>query len=147
MSKKSTTEKTVFEAAAPFEFGVNALKSGFEKSMSAFAGAETAAKDNIEAGIESAMIAGAGIQTLNTEAYAFAQKSVEDAITVTKSLFGAKSLIEAFQIQADFAKTSYFANLKQAARYNELLTSTTKDSFAPLQSRADAVTKLVPTFG
>ena len=143
MSKKSTIESP----AASLAFGADALKSGFEQARTAFGQAETATKDNIEASIESAMIAGAGIQTLNTEAYAFAQKSVEDAITVTKSLFGAKSLIEAFQIQADFAKTSYFANLKQVARYNELLTSTTKDSFAPLQSRADAVTKMAPTFG
>src|SRR4051812_10247228 len=90
MSKKSTVE-----AAAPFEFGAAAIKSGFEKSMSAFAGAETAAKDNIEAGIESAMIAGAGIQTLSTESYAFAQKSVEDAISATKSIFAAKSPMEA----------------------------------------------------
>ena len=134
MSKKSTSTVTEF----PAFFGADAFKAGFEKAQSAFAGAETAAKDNLEAGIESVMIAGEGFQAINSEAYAFAKKSAEESIAITKDLFAAKSPLEAFQIQAEFAKAQYFGFLRQAARFNELLTSTGKDSFAPLQTRADA---------
>jgi phasin family protein len=135
MSKKSTST-TEFPA---FIFGADAFKAGFEKLQSAFAGAENAAKDNLEAGIESAVIAGQGLQAINSEAYAFARKSVEEGVAVTRDLFAAKSPLEAFQIQAEFAKAQYFGFLRQAARFNELLTNTGKDSFAPLQTRADAL--------
>ena len=46
---------------------------------------------------------------------------------------GSKSVHEAFEFQTDFAKSAFESYVAELTKFSELVTATTKDTFAPLQ--------------
>ena len=91
-------------------------------------------KDTAEAVIKSATVAGKGIETINSEIYAYSKQSIEDSIAASKAVMGSKSVHEAFEFQTDFAKSAFEAYVGELTKFSELVTATTKDSFAPLRA-------------
>ena len=70
---------------------------------------------------------------------------MEDSIAAGKAILGAKSVHEAIEIQTDFAKTAFENYVAELTKFNKLFTAPPKDSFAPLQGRAQAWVDLVQT--
>ena len=88
--------------------------------------------------MKSATVAGKGVESINSEIYAYSKSSLEESITVTKAIMGSKSLHEAFEYQSDFAKSAFESYIAEMTKFGELFTATTKSSFARLQGRAES---------
>ena len=145
----SKTKTAADKAAATAEYaianGAEAFKAGFEKAIKNYDAVLGYGKDTAEAVMKSATVAGKGVETLNSEIYAYSKQSLEDSITATKAIMGSKSLHEAFEYQSDFAKSAFESYISEVTKFGELFTATTKDSFAPLQGRAEAWLDVVQT--
>jgi phasin family protein len=144
MSKtKSTAEKVKKTPEANFYTGADALKTGFEKTTKIFESANEFGKDTIEAYVEAATIAGKGVQSLNSEAVAYSKQAMEEFAAATKALKGSKSIHEAIELQTGFVKNAFAAYVAQVTNYNENAIAIAKESYAPLQVRAEAFTSLM----
>ena len=144
MSKtKTAADKTSASAEATFLNGAEALKAGFEKTVKSYDTVLSYGKDTVEAYMKSATVAGKGIETINSELYAYSKDAIEDSIAASKAILGSKSVHEAFELQTDFAKSAFESYVSQLTKFSELYTSTTKDTFAPLQGRVQAWVEVV----
>jgi phasin family protein len=141
MAKFKTTEKTI-DATENMEFaaknGAEALKSGFEKAVKNYDHFVGFGKETVEAYVKAANVAGKGAETLHNEIFAFSKQSFENTIAQTKALMATKSVHEAMELQSDFAKTAFDGYVSKMTQLSELVVSTTKDSFAPIQGRVQA---------
>ena len=132
------SEKASATAETAFKSGADAFKAGFEKAVSGYDTALGFGKENAEAVLKSATVAGKGAETIHNEFYAYSKQSIEDTIAASKAILGSKSVHEAFELQTDFAKSAFETYVGQLTKFGELFTATTKDSFAPLQGRVQA---------
>ena len=118
--------------------GSEALKTGFEKAAKNYDQFLSYGRDTVEAYMKAANAAGKGVETLHTEFYSFSKQSVEDSIAATKALMGTKSIHEAFELQTDFAKSAFDSYVSQMTKLSEIMLSSAKDTFQPLQGRVQA---------
>ena len=146
MTKAETAAGNGFKTAEiNFNAGTDAIKAGFDKAVKNYDLVLGYGKDTAEAVMKSATVAGKGVETLTGEAYAYSRQSLEDSITATKAVLGAKSLHEAFEYQGDHAKAAFESYVGELTRFGTLFTATAKDSFAPLQGRVEAWLDVVQT--
>ena len=144
MSKtKAASEKISTSAETTFLNGAEALKSGFEKAVKNYDTVLSYGKDTAEAYMKSATLAGKGIESINSELYSYSKDAIEESIAAGKAILGSKSVHEAFELQTDFAKSAFESYVSQLTKFSELFTSTTKDTFAPLQGRYQAWVEVV----
>lgn len=142
---KTAGEKATATAEFAMANGADAIKAGFEKAVKGYEAALGFGKDTAEACAKSASVAGKGVESFNNEIYAYSKQSIEDTIAATKAIMGAKSVHEAFEFQTDFAKTAFENYVGELSKVGELVSATTKESFAPLQGRVQAWLEVVQT--
>lgn len=118
--------------------GSEAFKTGFEKVAKNYDNFLTYGRDTVEAYMKAANAAGKGVETLQSEIYSFSKQSVEDSIAATKAVLGSKSIHEAFELQSDFAKSAFDSYVGQMTKFSEIMLSTAKDAFEPIQGRVQA---------
>jgi phasin family protein len=146
MSKTRTAgEKTAETAEFATANGADTIKVGFEKAVKGYEAALGFSKDTAEAYAKSATIAGKGVESFGNEIYAYSKQSIEDSIAAAKAVMGAKSVHEAFEFQTDFAKTAFENYVGELSKVGELVSTTSKESFAPLQGRVQAWLDMVQT--
>jgi len=88
----TTAKKTAKDTIETMTTASNeALKDGFEKSMTAVNEFSAFHKDSVDAVIASSTTAAKSIEELNAANLAFAKKTMEDGMTAAKSMAGAKS--------------------------------------------------------
>ena len=119
-----------------------AVKEGFEKAMKALEDARSFNKETVDAVIESATVAGKGMEAVNASAIAYAKNSVNESVAATKAVSSAKSLQEVFEIQSDFVKASFEAYMAEMTKSSELIAGTFKDSVKPLNERLTATVEV-----
>lgn len=119
--------------------GAHAMKEGLKKTAKVFEGAADIGKENFDAYIQSVTIAGEGFKTISTEISLYSKKVVEETTAATKAIMEAKSVHEAMEIQANFAKIAFSAYLGQMKLLSELMVGSMKDSLEPLQGRVAAM--------
>jgi len=142
---KSAGEKATATAETTLENGAAALKTGLEKALKNYDAVLGFGKETAEACMKSATVAGKGIESLNTEIYSYSKQSIEDSIAATKAVMGSKSVHEAFEFQTDFAKSAFESYVGELSKVSEMMTSATKDSYAPLKGRLQAWLDVVQT--
>jgi phasin family protein len=142
---KTAAEKVNATAESTFKTGAEAFKAGLEKAVAGYDSVVGYTKDTAEAYMKSATIAGKGIESINSELYSYSKGAVEESVTAGKALLASKSIREAFELQSDFAKSAFESYVEELTKFGELVTATTKDSFAPLQGRYQAWVDLVQT--
>ena len=146
MSKAETAAENAYTTAETnFNTGADALKAGFDKAIASYDNIVGYNKDTAEALIKSAAVAGKGAETLHNEIYAYAKQSMENSIAAGKAILGAKSVHEAIEVQTGFAKSAFENYVAELSKFNQLFTAAAKDSFAPLQNRAQAWVDTVQT--
>ncbi len=118
--------------------GAEAFKNGFEKAVKGYDQLFSFSRETVEAYLKAANVAGKGVESLQTELYAFSKQSVEDALATTKAVLSSKSVHEAVELQSDYAKTMFDTYVGQMNRLNEIVLSTTKEAFEPIQGRIQA---------
>lgn len=139
MSKAKTAgEKAATAAETALENGAAALKNGLDKALKGYDAILGYGKENAEALMKSATVAGKSIETINNEIYSFSKQSIEDSVAATKAVMGSKSMHEAFEFQTDFAKSAFESYVAELSKISELATNATKDTFAPFKGRMQA---------
>lgn len=116
----------------------DALKEGFEKSISAVNEASAFHKDTVDAVIESASVAGRSLEELNANSVAYAKTAMEEGVAVTKAVSSARSVQEVLEIQTDYAKSSMDAYLAELNKTSELFAGLVKETVKPLNDRFSA---------
>ena len=123
--------------------GAEAIKDGFEKAVKNYDQLMAFGKDNAEAVLKSANAAGKGLETINSEVFAYSRKFIEDGVTAAKAVLSAKTFEEAFQLQGEYGKALFQTQVDEAAKLGELALTAARDTAEPLQARAGAVAELV----
>ena len=145
MAKAKSAEAINEGIETAFKTGTEALKANFEKAVKNYDQLLGYGKDTVEAYVKSANAAGRGAETLHNEIYAYSKQSVEDSIAAAKALLGSKSVHEAFELQSDYAKTAFDSYVSELTKLSDLVVSTTKETFEPLQGRVAAWVDVVQT--
>jgi len=120
-----------------------AMKEGFEKSLNAMNDLSAFQKETVDAVIASATTAGKSVETLNTNAIAYAKKAMEESVAAAKSMASAKSVQELIEIHADFTKSSLDSYLAEVNKTTDLVSSMVKDSMKPLNDRMAAAVEVM----
>jgi phasin family protein len=94
-------------------------------------------KDNVEAVVASSTIVAKGYETIGREVMSFTQSAIETNIAATKAIFGAKTLRELVDLQADFARSQFDNALAESAKLTEMSVRVANDAIEPLQSRVN----------
>jgi len=128
------------KTATPFDLmngmAPEAVRENMDRFMS-FAGEMT---ELSREGISAATQASAkGAQEINTRAMAFFQDAMATGMEASKSVTAAKSLQEAMELQAGFAKSAFEVYMRQFGEMASLYAATLKEASAPLNAHAGTV--------
>jgi phasin family protein len=110
-------------------------KTAFEKSVKAGEELTEFTKGNMEALAASAKTAAKGAETLGQELADYGKKSFETASATMKSLAAVKTPTEMFQIQSDYAKSSFDSAVAEASKFSEAWLKLAGEVFQPISSR------------
>ena len=107
---------------------------GFD--MKGFEDFQTMGKETMDATMESMAAWTKGMQAIAAEVADYSKKSFEDSTAVIEKAMNAKSFEKAFELQADYAKTSSEGMVGEVNTLGEMYLSTAKDAYAPIEKRA-----------
>lgn len=137
MAKTETQMKSTMNAFENFTSASgDAARKSFERSVALMGEMGEFNKANMAAMAESAQVAGKAIENMSTRAASYAKTSMEQVMEVGRSVSTAKSVKEAMEIQADFAKSAFDRYLEELNAWTGLMASSMKDCMEPLNSQA-----------
>jgi len=123
------------KARAAVEQGVAQATKAAEGLAKAAEEAAEFGRGNFEAMTKSAQLWTVGAQDIARQYFAVAQAYTDTALEGAKALAAVKSLKEAAEIQASFAKTAMEKAMNDAAKINEATVKLTETAFAPITAR------------
>lgn len=137
------------------EDGATQARAAMEKNMEQvtktaegfFKAAEEAAefsRGNLEAMTKAAQMLTVGMQDIGKQVFAVSQALTDHAMESAKAMAAVKSLKEAADIQAAFAKASMERSMSEAAKLQEASFKLAEQAYAPLTAR---MTLAVEKFG
>jgi len=130
-----TAKPAAEKAQAMFNDVNERAKTAFEKSAKIGEEFTDFAKGNVEALVASGRVAAKGAETLSQEAAEYGRKSLEQATAAFKSFAAVKSPTELFQLQSDYARTSFDSAVAEASRFSETFVKIAGEIFQPLSTR------------
>jgi phasin family protein len=92
-------------------------------------------KGNIEAIVESGRVAAKAAETLGQQAAEAARKNFEQTTAALKTFASAKTPIEFFQLQSDFARSAFDQLIAETSKNSETLLKVAGDVFQPISNR------------
>jgi hypothetical protein len=101
-------------------------------------------KDNMDSTLKSFALLSKGVQAIAVEMADYSRKVFEQGTAATEKLIGAKSLEKAFEVQADYARSSYEGFVAEATKLGELYVDLAKEAYKPFDGswgRAASVNK------
>ncbi len=134
----ATAKKAATKVETLVDDAQKTATEGFEKITKGFEDFAAFNQDNIDAFVKSSSIAAKVAEELGSEWMSFSKKSAQEGVAAAKEMTEVKSIPEFVEKQADLAKTSFDAFVKQSTRFNEMYLAAAKDVFAPLTDRASA---------
>ena len=157
MSKaKSIETVAAAEASAPekgFDATVSGLKAGMAEAAAGLSQTQMKVKENmdkvmktaeelfafgqgnVEAMVKSGQIWATGMQDIGKQVAATAQASLDDTMSTLKALSSVKSVKDAFELQASFARTAFEKTLAESGRLTDASFRLTEQTLAPLTAR------------
>jgi phasin family protein len=143
-----TATKTIATSAAQtrtaMEKSMDQMTRGTEGFYKATEEAVEFGRGNLEAFTKATQTYFTGLQDLSKQAFTVMQNLNEQAVANAKALASVKSLKEAAEIQAGFAKAQLEKSMAEATRLNEAAFKLAEQSSAPLAAR---MTLAVEKFG
>jgi phasin family protein len=137
--KMATAPEMTYATADKFQamFGdVNErAKSAVEKTSKMAEELTELTKGNVEAIVASGRVAAKGAEAMTQEAAEYSKKSFESATGALKSFAAVKSPTELFQLQSEFAKTSFDSMVAEASKVSESMLKLMGEIAQPLSSR------------
>lgn len=110
-------------------------KEGMEKVMKTAEDFVAFSQGNVEALVKSGQIWANGVQDLTKHVAAAAQASMEESISTFKALTGVKSLKEAFDLQAAYARSTLEKTVAESGKLTDASFKLTEQALAPLTAR------------
>jgi phasin family protein len=132
-------QKIVTEGAAQarvaMEKGMEQMTKGAEGFMKAAEEAAEFGRGNVEAFTKAAQTWAVGTQDLARQIMALAQGMTDHSLEGAKALASVKSLNEAAEIQAKFAKAAMEKAVAESAKMQEAVFKLTEQAVAPISAR------------
>ena len=94
-------------------------------------------RETMDAVIQSGTIFAKGYETMGKEWMTFAQISMEANVAATRAMFGAKSVREIVDLQAEYTREAFDKSMAQSAKRSEMSVKVAKDAFEPFQVRVN----------
>jgi phasin family protein len=123
------------QAAAGFAETQVKVKQGMEKAMKTAEELVAFSQGNVEAMVKSGQVWAAGVQDISKQMTASAQASFEETVSTFKALSSVKSLKDAFELQASFARSTMEKTLAESGRLTDASLKLTEQALAPLTER------------
>jgi phasin family protein len=129
-----------------FESTVSGLKDDMTRATVGFVNTQEKAmktaeelmafsQGNLEAMVRSGQIWASGMQDLGKQMAATAQASFDETMSTFKALTSAKSLKDAFDLQATLARTTLEKTLAESGKLTDASMKLTEQTLAPLTAR------------
>src|SRR5689334_16784419 len=99
-----------------------------------FDDANRKSKETVDSVLKSYSDTAKGFQAIASEAAEYSKKSFQDAVTHFETLSGVKSFEAAFELQTNYAKSSYEAFITEATRLGEMYADLAKNAYKPYET-------------
>jgi len=111
------------------------VKEGMEKAMKTAEELVAFGQGNFEAVMRSGQIWAAGMQDIGKQIAANAQASFDETLSTFKALSSAKSLKDAFDLQATLARSTLEKTVAESGKLTDASVKLTEQTLAPLTAR------------
>jgi hypothetical protein len=101
-----------------------------------FEGASKSSKEVIDTALKGYVDAAKGLQAISVEAASYSKKSFEDAVAHVETLSGVRSIEAAFELQTNFAKSSYENFVAEATKIGQMFAGLATSVYTPYQATA-----------
>ncbi|MEN0077878.1 MAG: phasin family protein [Pseudomonadota bacterium] len=128
---KTQSPNAAFDMVTP-----EAMRENIDRFMSLAGEMTELSREGFTAATASAQASAKGAQEINTRAMAYLQESMASGMEVSKSVSTAKSLQEAMELQATYAKSTFDTYMKQVGEMAGLYADTMRQASAPLNAHA-----------
>ncbi len=135
---------SIAQTASSVEQTQARMKEGMEKAMQTTEDFVAFGQGNFEALVKSGQIWAVGLQDLGKQVAATAQAQIAETMFAFKAMAGAKSVKDAFEVQANLARTAMEKTLAESSRLTETSIKLTEQALAPVTAR---VSLAVEKFG
>ncbi len=125
------------QATAGIEQTQAKLKEGMEKAMKTAEELVTFGQGNIEAFTKSSQIWATGMQDLSKQVAATAQASLDETMSMFKSLGTVKSLKEAIDLQSSLARATLEKTMAESGKLTDASLKLTEQAMAPITARVN----------
>ncbi len=92
-------------------------------------------KGNVEALVASGKLAAKGAESMTQEAAEYGKKNFESATALFKSMAGVKSPTELFQLQSEYAKSSFDSAVSEMSKLSEAWVKLAGEIVQPISNR------------
>ena len=130
-------------ASTGFQASQTKMKEGMEKAMKTTEQLVAFSQGNIEAFVKSSQIWTTGVQDLSKHVAAAAQASMEEGMSTFKALTGVKSLKDAFELQAAFARATLEKTVAQSGKLTDASLRLTEQAIAPITARVSVAVEQI----
>jgi phasin family protein len=128
------------QATAGFAETQAKVKAGMEKAMKTAEEMVAFGQGNVEALVKSGQIWATGMQDLGKQMAATAQASFEETMATFKAFSSVKSLKDAFDLQANLARSTMEKTLAESGKLTDASMKLTEQTLAPITARVSLVT-------
>ena len=104
---------------------------------------QRAGKDGFDAAVSSFGEANKGFQAIAAEVAAYSKKSFEDGTRAFEQLIGAKSFEQVIEIQSQYARMVFEANVAELSKLGEMYAGLTRNAYKPFEQVAVKTAKKV----
>ena len=111
------------------------VKEGMEMAMKTAEEFVTFSQGNVEAVVKSSQIWTAGVQDLSKQVAATAQATFDETLANFKALTSVKSLKDAFELQASFARAAMEKAMAESGKLTDASFKLTEQTLAPITAR------------
>ena len=111
------------------------VKESMEKAMKTAEELMAFSQGNLEAMVKSGQIWASGMQDIGKQIAATAQASFDETMSAFKALTSAKSLKDAFDLQATLARTTLEKTVAEFGKLTDASMKLTEQTLAPLTAR------------
>ncbi len=134
-STVSGLKEGMTRAAAGFADTQAKVKEGMDKAMKTAEELVAFSQGNLEAMVKCGQIWAAGVQDIGKQIAANAQASFDETMSTFKAMSTAKSLKEAFDLQASLARATLEKTLTESGKLTDASMKLTEQTLAPLTAR------------
>ena len=113
------------------------VKEGMEKAMKTAEELMSFSQGNLEAMVKCGQIWAAGVQDIGKQIAANAQASFDETMSTFKALSSAKSLKDAFDLQASLARSTLEKTVAESGKLTDASMKLTEQALAPLTARVN----------